>query len=224
MRTRFKVLLGVLVPLIALASAIAVPFIALGIKDARMNANYDYLKEDAQYSHKVEVAGLNLVTQKISCGYASIEMMAGYYGEKVSEEDLDKKNNGGVSTSSTDGFLKEINASIKTKQFKNGVFLQNDEFLKKIHLSLSKSNPVAIEWAAKYDGEWTLHFSLVSALDLSNDQVIVYNPYGYIEKLSVSSFLDRTTFKAFEGMPMLYNFGFAFGSFHKNALFFANEG
>ena len=33
---------------------------------------------------------------------------------------------------------------------------------------LKNSNPVAIEWAAKYENEWTLHFSVVSGLDLGN--------------------------------------------------------
>ncbi|MBR5990583.1 MAG: hypothetical protein IK034_01945, partial [Bacilli bacterium] len=46
-----------------------------------------------------------------------------------------------------------------------------------------ENNPVAIEWAAKYEDEWTLHFSVVSGLDLSNDKVTIYNPYGYIENL-----------------------------------------
>ena len=76
-----------------------------------MNANYEYLKDDVTYSQKVEVTGLKLVTQHVSCGYASIEMISEYYGNVVTEDDLDEKNNGAVSTSSTSGFLKEINQS-----------------------------------------------------------------------------------------------------------------
>ena len=202
--------------------ALVVPFTIMGIKTSNMKKDYTYLKSDATYSQKVEVTSLNLVTQHISCGYATIEMLSEYYGDKVSEDDLDKKNNGGVSTSSTDGFLKEINASIKSKQFVKKTYLKNDNFLKEIHNSLSKNNPVAIEWAALYEEkEWTLHFSIVSGLDLSNDKVTVYNPYGYIEDLSIDDFINRTTFKAYKNLPLFLNFGFAFNAFHKNALFYA---
>ncbi len=90
----------------------AIPFAIFGFKTASMNKKYDYLFTDSTYSQKVEVKGLNLVTQHISCGYASIEMLSEYYGNKVTEDDLSTKNKGSISTSSSDGFLKEINASI----------------------------------------------------------------------------------------------------------------
>ena len=169
---------------------------------------------------KVEVEGVNLVKQHISCGYATIEMMSEFYGDKVTEDNLDKKNNGGVSTSSTKGFYNEINDSIKNKEFVSKTYLKNDVLLKEIHASLKNNNPVAIEWAAKYEDEWTLHFSLVTSLDLNGDNATVYNPYGYIETLNISEFLDRTTFEAFESMPLFLNFGFAFGAFDKNAIFY----
>ena len=202
-----------------LALVVVIPFTILGIRTNNLNKDYGYLKTDTTYSQKVEVTGLKLVTQHISCGYASIEMISEYYGKKVSEDDLDKKNNGAVSTASTDGFLKEINASIENKEFVKKTYLPNDSFLKEIHDSLSKNNPVAIEWAAKYENEWTLHFSVVSALDLGNDKVTIYNPYGYIENVTTEEFIDRTTFKAYKNIPLFLNFGFAFGAFDKNALF-----
>ena len=89
---------------------------------------------------------------------------------------------------------------------------------KEIHDSLKNNNPVAIEWAAKYEGEWTLHFSVVSGLDLENDNVTVYNPYGYIENVTTKDFIDRTTFNAFKNIPIFLNFGFAFGAFDKNTI------
>ena len=208
--------------LFLLALALVIPFSIMGIRTNKMNKDYTYLRDDATYSQKVEVTGLNLVTQHISCGYATIEMLSDYYGKKVTEDDLDAKNNGGVSTSSTAGFLKEINASIDSKDFVKKTYLTNDNYLKEIHNSLSKNNPVAIEWAALYEEkEWTLHFSIVSALDLTNDQVTVYNPYGYIETISIDAFISRTTFKAYKNLPLFLNFGCAFGAFHKNALFYA---
>lgn len=205
----------------ALVLALAIPFSILGIKTAGIKNDWEYLKEDANYNKKVEVEGVNLVKQHISCGYATIEMMSEFYGSKVSEDDLDKKNNGGVSTSSTNGFYTEINDSIKGKDFVSKTYLNNDVLLKEIYTSLENNNPVAIEWAAKFEEEWTLHFSLVTSLDLGSDSVTVYNPYGYIETLNISSFLERTTFEAFESIPLFLNFGFAFGAFDKNAIFYS---
>ena len=96
---------------------VSIPFIILGIRTASLDTGYQYLKEDKTYSSKAEVNGLELVTQHISCGYATIEMMSSYYGNKVTEDELETKNNGGISTSSSNGFLAEVNDSIKNKTF-----------------------------------------------------------------------------------------------------------
>ena len=147
-------------------------------------------------------------------------MISSFYGNRVTEDELDARN-GAVSTSSTGGFLEEINKCIPSKTFEEHTYLKNDELLKNIYDSLKNNNPVAIEWAAKYENEWTLHFSVVSGLDLSQDKVAVYNPYGYIENIGTEEFLSRTTFDAYENLPLFLNFGFAYGAFHKNAIFYA---
>ena len=206
----------------ALSLAVAIPFTVLGIRTASMSSNYSYLKEDAKYSTKVEVADIELVKQHISCGYATIEMMSNFYGDKVTEDQLSEKNKGAISTSSSDGFKKEINKSIPSKKFVKRSYLKNDVLLKEIHDSLSNNNPVALEWAALYEGKtWTLHFSLISGLDIANDNVTVYNPYGYIENITVKEFIDRSTFKAYKNMEFFLAFGFAFGAFEKNTIFYA---
>lgn len=205
----------------ALAIVVAVPFIVLGVKTSKIRTDYSHLRNDATYSSKVEVSGVELVTQHVSCGYASIEMLSTYYGNKVSEDDLDTKNGGRVTTSSSNGFLKEINSVIPDKTFIKHSYLKNDDLLKDIHNSLSIDNPVAIEWAAKYENEWTLHFSVITSLDLFNDNVTIYNPYGYIENIKVDEFISRSTFDAYEKMPLFLSFGFAFGAFEKNTIFFA---
>lgn len=202
--------------------AILIPFSILGIRTASIKTDYGYLEQDAHYSTKVEVEGVNLVTQHISCGYATIEMLSEFYGNKVTEDDLSNKNKGAISTSSSDGFLKEINASISNKSFVKRNYLKNDALLKEIHDSLSKQNPVAIEWAAKDESNtWTLHFSVVTGLDISNDKVTVNNPYGYIENIPVKEFINRTTFDAYKNMPLFLGFGFAYGAFDKNTIFYA---
>ena len=205
----------------ALVLAVAVPFTILGIRTAQLKSNYSYLKTDTNYSTEVEVTGIELVKQHVSCGYASIEMISDYYGDKVTEDVLDARNKS-VSTASSDGFLKEINKCIPTQKFVMRSYLKNDVLLKEIHDSLKKNNPVALEWAAKYENkEWTLHFSVITGLDLSNDVVTVYNPYGYIENIGVDEFISRSTFNAYKNIPLFLNFGFAFGAFHKNTIFYA---
>lgn len=200
--------------------AIVIPLMILGIRTANLTSDYSYLKNDENYSEKVEVQGLNLVTQHVSCGYASIEMVSEYYGNKVTEDDLDSRNSS-VSTSSSSGFLNEINKSILSKKFVMKSYLKHDDMLKEIYGSLKKGNPVVLEWSAKYKEEWTLHFSVITSLDIKNDTVTVYNPYGYIENLKLDEFLDRSSFNAYKNIPFFLSFGFAFGMFGKNTIFYA---
>ena len=204
-----------------LALATMVPFSIYGFRSAGMKSDYAYLKADAKYSLPAKIEGFHLVTQHISCGYASIEMMSTYYGHTVTEDELSAKHNGGISTSSSNGFMQELSESIPSKTFIKESYLKNDVLLKNVHDSLSAGNPVAIEWAALYEGQWTLHFSVVSGIDLGQGNVTVYNPYGYIESLAVETFISRTTFEAYKDIPFFLSFGFAFGAFEKNAIFYA---
>ena len=182
--------------------------------------NWAHLRTDAKYSQNADVLGLELVKQHISCGYASIEMLSSYYGKKASEDDLDARN-ASMSTSTSHGFLDEASKSIPSKRFVMHEYLENDRLLKEVHESLEKGNPIAIEWAAKFKSEWTLHFSIVTGMDLSKDLVTVYNPYGYIEKIDVDKFIARTSFESHAPLPLFLCFGFAYGAFHKNTIFYA---
>ena len=204
----------------ALTLGVGVPFIILGIRTASMDAEYSYLIEDPNYYEKASV-GFGLKKQDISCGYATIEMLSEYYGDKVTEIELGKRNDGAITTQSSNGFLKEVNKTITTQTFIKKSYLKNDELLKEIYQSLKNNNPVAIEWAAKYEDEWTLHFSVVTAIDFPCDDVTIYNPYGYTEDLTLKEFIDRTSFKAYEHMPLFLGFGFAYGAFEKNTIFYA---
>ena len=205
---------------VALTLAIAVPFINFAGKSNAIKKDYSYLKTSI-YNSKVEVSGIDLVEQHISCGYATIEMMSSYYGTKITEDELSTKNKGRITTSSSNGFLKELKKSLPEKEFVKHSYLDNDVFLKEIHISLASGNPVAIEWAAKYEDNWTLHYSLVSGLDIANNNVTILNPYGYIENITVDEFISRTSFEAYKPLPFFLSFGFAYGAFEKNTIFFA---
>ena len=90
--------------------------------------------------------------------------------------------------------------------------------------SLSVGMPVPFEWAAQYEGEWTLHYSLIVGADIPGDKITVANPYGYVEELSVADFLSRTTYEAYNNMPLFLKLGFAFDIFEKNTVFIVNKG
>ena len=221
MRKNKKIILGIVIGLVTtLSLGVLIPFMILGIRTVSIDKSYAYLKEDPIYNQKQEVTGVELVKQEISCGYATIEMMSTHYGNKISEKELSDKNNGSISTSSSDGFLKELKESIPSESFIKHSYLDNDVLLREISIALSDHRPVALEWAAKYEGEWTLHFSLVTAIDMKSDNVTVYNPYGYIENITLDEFISRTSFKAYKNMPLFLNFGFAFGAFEKNTIFY----
>ena len=220
MKKKTKVTLIVVSALVgALVLTASIPLIVDAVKTNSLEADYSYLRNDANYKEKVEVTGIELVTQHVSCGYASIEMISSFYDNKVTEDDLDARNSA-VSTQTSQGFLDEINKSIPSHNFVKRSYLKNDALLKEVHDAIKDNKPVALEWAAKYEDEWTLHFSVVSAIDLANDKVTIYNPYGYIENIEVKEFVNRTSFKAYNNMPIFYNYAFAFGLFDKNTIFY----
>ena len=220
MKKKAKVTIIVVSALVgALVLTASIPLIVDAVKTNSLEADYSYLRNDANYKNKAEVTGLELVTQHVSCGYASIEMISSFYGNKVTEDELDARNSA-VSTQTSQGFLEEINKSIPNHNFVKRSYLKHDVLLKEVHDALKDNKPVALEWAAKYENEWTLHFSVVSAIDLGNDKVTIYNPYGYLENIEVKEFVDRTSFKAYNNMPLFYNYAFAFGLFDKNTIFF----
>ena len=222
MKKKKLIILIILGVVATLGLAVLIPFSILGIRTASINNEYAYLLEDSNYQEKVSVDGFSLKKQDISCGYATIEMMSEFYGNKVDEIELAKRNDGMITTSSSDGFLKEINKTITTKTFIKKSYLKNDELIKEIYCSIKNNNPVAIEWAAKLEDEWTLHFSVITAVDLACDDITIYNPYGYTEDINVKEFISRASFIAYDHMPLFLAFGFAYGAFEKNTIFFAN--
>ena len=83
-----KIVLSIIIGLSsALVLAVLFPFLVLGIRTLSIKTNYSYLKEDERYNIKQEVSGVELVKQHISCGYATIEMMSAYYGNKITEDE-----------------------------------------------------------------------------------------------------------------------------------------
>lgn len=217
MKRKTKII--IIVSILSTLLVALLPPIIEGIKTSVLNNSYKYLAEMEEYKEKQFVDEVKLVKQEISCGYATIEMLSSYYGEKITEEELSSKNDGAITTSTTSGFLKEVNKSISTKEFCVKKNLKNDVFLKYTYESLKNNNPVAFEWAAKHENEWTLHFSIITSLDIRNNEVNVNNPYGYIETLTIDDLLYRTSMRAFGAMNFFMSYPFTFGLFDKNTIF-----
>ena len=165
------------------------------------------------------IDNVNVFEQEVSCGYAVIEMFAKWKGnEEITEKTLyDKYRKVVTSTGKT--FEEEMNKQFpdyKTTMYK---YLKNTEIIDKVYDSLSNGVPVPFEWAAKYDNGWTLHYSLIIGIDIQNDKIIIANPYGYTEEITIKEFIDRTSFESYENMPIFLKLGFAFGIFEKNTIF-----
>ncbi len=206
---------------ILLAFIVLVFIVALKIEDRKNTYildNYEGVYSDEKYEEAIRIEGVDLVQQEHSCGYALIEMVSTFLGEGVSEEEL-FDDYGKVVTSTGKSFCKEMNKRLpqySTTMFK---YLKNTDLIDKVYDSLQNGMPVPFEWAAKKDGEWTLHYSLVVGLDIKADTIYVLNPYGYEEELSLEEFFTRTSFVAYSDMPIYLELAFSLGVFERNTIF-----
>ena len=166
----------------------------------------------------VQAGPEHTLTQQVSCGYAVLSLFGEFAGVPVTEEALAREHDT-VVTATADGFCREMNRLFPDYTTRMESWLTDPELLAAIHDRLSQGIPVPIQWAAQKDGVWTLHYSLVTGLDLPGDRVTVLNPYGLVEQLPVQDFLDRTSFRAYKNMPFWMTMAFALDVFEKNTVF-----
>ena len=188
------------------------------IRAAKMKNDYTDIFKNEKYNKPVFVQGITVFPQNYSCGYAVIQMISQWNNSGLTEEVLYKEH-GKIVTSTGKAFAKEMNRKFpeyKTRMYK---YLKNTELIDKVYESLATGVPVPFEWAAKKDGEWTLHYSLITGLDVPGNKITIANPYGFVEEMSMEEFLKRTSFDAYEEMPLFIKFGFAYGVFEKNTVF-----
>ena len=211
--------------LIALAGVLAAAMLASAIALLVLEVRTEGLKEDVaalladeKYQKPVAVEGVEVITQDVSCGYAVMEMFSKWSGHDVTEKSLYEEY-GRVVTSTGEAFAEEMNKHFPEYKTEIRKYQKDTELLQAVYEQLARGVPVPVEWAAKYGEEWTLHYSLVTGMDLPGDKVTVANPYGYVEEIKVAEFLERTRFDAYEKMPLILKLGFAFGVFEKNTVF-----
>jgi len=147
-----------------------------------------------------------------------IEMFSAWNGGDITEESLYDQY-GTIITSTGKKFCEEMNKQFPEYKTEMHKYVKNTEFIDIMYDTLSSGKPVPFEWAALYGDEWTLHYSLIIGADIPNDKITVANPYGYYEELTIEELLERTSFKAYEDMPLFMKMGFAIGLFEKNTIF-----
>ena len=207
---------GIILVLLILVCAAAL--VRVHVKTAAIQNDYSAVTRDEKYQRPVRVEGVEVITQDVSCGYAVLEMFSRWNGGDLTEEDLYAEY-GKVVTSTGKAFCEEMNKRFPEYTTTMRSYLTNTELIDTVYACLSEGKPVPVEWAALYGDDWTLHYSLIVGMDIPNDTVTVANPYGYMEEVSVAEFLERTSFEAYEHMPLFLKLGFAFGFFEKNTVF-----
>lgn len=220
-KTVWKKLL--IITLIVIGAVILACAAALILLEVRTNAvldDFSPVYENEKYRKKVAADNVEVITQDVSCGYAVIEMFSSWDGKSVTEESLYSEY-GKVVTSTGQAFCNEMNKQFPEYTTTMHKYLSNTELLDKVYDSLSNGVPVPFEWAALYNDDWTLHYSLITSMDIPNDEITIANPYGYYETLSLNDFLERTSFEAYSDMPLYFKLAFAFGIFEKNTIFTA---
>ena len=209
--------IAVIILILFLLVALIIPCVNK-IRTLRMKNDYSSIYTNEKYQKPVFVSGITVFPQKYSCGYAVIQMISQWNNSGLTEEGLYKEHEK-IVTSTGKAFAKVMNRKFpeyKTRMYK---YLKNSRLIDKVYESLAAGVPVPFEWAAKKDDEWTLHYSLITGLDVPGNKIIIANPYGFVEENTIEDFLHRTSFDAYEKMPLFLKFGFAYGVFEKNAIF-----
>jgi hypothetical protein len=176
-----------------------------------------------KYKKAVSVEGIEVIKQKVSCGYACIELLARWQGQNITEASLLEQNNNKITTAVGKGFLKELNKQLPELHAVRYTNLLNTELIDKVYDQLAAGKPVPFELSAlnpdNETPEWTLHYAIITGLDLSSDEVTISNPYGNQDTYIIDDFLKATRFDSYEDMPFYFKFGFAAGLFHKNTIY-----
>ncbi len=219
MKKAIRIIGIIILVLIGLAIVAAAGLlIRLKIRTNRILTDYSSIYENNKYKEPVYVDGVDVITLDISCGYACIEMFSAWNGGDLTEEKLYEEY-GSVVTSTGGRFCEEMNKRFPGYTTTMHKYLTNTELIDALYDNLAAGIPVPFEWAAKYGDEWTLHYSLLTGMDIPNNRVTAANPYGYVEEISIDEFLQRTSFEAWENMPFYLKMAFAIGIFEKNAVF-----
>ena len=213
-----KIIILFLIIIILLFTIATIAILILNNKTKDILDDYSDIYQNPKYGKAILIDNVETIKQDVSCGYAVIEMFSKWNNGKITEKTLYDKY-GSVVTSTGKSFEEEMNKQFPNYKTTMHSYLKNTELINKVYENLDNGIPVPFEWAAKYENEWTLHYSLIIGIDIPNNEITIANPYGYTEKISIKDFLNRTSFESYENMPLFFKLAFAFGLFEKNTIF-----
>ena len=218
MKRKRKWWLFVVVPLLTVVLFAIGALVKLHIQTGMILTDNSSVFTNDKYKTPVYVDGVEVITQDVSCGYACIQMFSAWNGGSVTEKSL-YDTYGKVITSTGKKFCCEMNKQFPEYKTTMHKYVRSAELIDLMYDNLAAGIPAPFEWAAKYGDEWTLHYSLLVGMDIPNNKVTIANPYGYIEEITVEELLSRTSFEAYENMPLFFRMAFAIGIFEKNTVF-----
>ena len=198
------------------------------LTDIMINDNITSFIQNVKYRNPVAVDGAPLIAQKISCGYACIEMMSEFLeaSPAATEDAMFAQNGKRILTSTTEGMYRELKKQFPEYEATMRKNLKNSELIGAIYESLSGGMPAICLYAApneaaagEKDAAWVLHCGIVVGMDIPGDKITLNDPYGHTDTYSVRNFLKATRFDAYENMPFYLKLGFAFGTYTKNTVY-----
>lgn len=221
MSKRILIIAGIILGVLVLAFGGL--FVKQAILDAIINDDISTVSSNSKYQVPVSVDGVQVIRQQVTCGYASIEMVSRWAGTPVTEQELEKRYGDKIPTATEEGFSREINRCIPAYTTTRYINLTNTKLMDMVYNSLAAGKPVPFQFAALYhEGDtavWTLHYAVITGIDIPNDHVTVCNPYGYVEAYTVKDFLKATRYESYENMEFYFKLAFASGYFNKNTIY-----
>jgi len=205
----------------------SVVFLFSGCKNLNPLVGY----EDDLDSYQTKVLRDFLIktqSNEYTCGITSITMVNAYLNEDYTVEELidkyDLSLKGGMTSSD---FRDQLNTILGdgygVRVYEN---ISNSSVLDYINCQLGQGLPVPVFYVApnpynkpKYD----IHSSVVIGINCENETVQVANPYGYVEDLTLTIFLNRMNLLAGDLLPFMQTINIRLGIVKPNTIFLINE-
>lgn len=195
------------------------------VTDAISNDNASILLNKDKYKNSVWMRKLHTEAEEIHKGYASIELIANYFGEEIPVPENPEKDN--RTNSEFRAELKRVFPQYKIKEYSN---LENSKLISTIYDSLAAGNIVILfhsvkkpEKDAQNATEWEMRYTVVIGMDLLKDRITLNDPYGYTLNYSLESLITSARFENYD-MEFYESLAFAFKLYSKNKIYVINSG
>ncbi len=219
MKKPVKVVLIILASLLVIAGA----FLVYVLIDTAPLKDVSHLQTevDAMNPQTVSVEGVKLLTQPdgFTCGETTICVTASFCGQKeITPQEL-------ITQYQTKGsmnparFVEILSQELPGYTVTYRHNLNDAELLQGIHDQLQQGIPVPVFFGAPNPFNkpyYDFHASVVTGLDLAGQQVTIANVYGYEEKISLTDFINRMSYRGTGNYPFVQKAVLKLGMMDKN--------